>query len=199
MECCAITANQGGRQAGHDAAVTASSGERAIGQQPDGRLRPARAHLIAEALSFARSASRLPGVTRIALLGSLTTAKPDPKDADLLVTVAEEADLAPLAALGRKLQGHAQSLNRGADVFLADPAGHYLGRTCPWKDCRPGLRLRCDALHCGRRAYLHDDLATVELPPSLTAAPPVELWPAVVVHGPIPADLEQALAGLCQE
>jgi hypothetical protein len=61
------------------------------------------------------------------------------------------------------------------------------------------LRLRCDALHCGRRAYLHDDWATVELPPSLTAAPPVELWPAVVVHVPIPADLEQALAGWYQE
>jgi hypothetical protein len=138
-------------------------------------------------------------VTRIALLGLLATTKPDSKDADLLVTVAEEADLAPLAALGRKLQGHAQSLNRGADVFLADPAGNYLGRICPWKDCRPGLRLRCDALHCGRRAYLHDDLATVELPQSLTAAPPVELWRAVVVHVPIPADLEQALAGLRQE
>jgi len=140
----------------------------------------------------------LPGVTRIALLGSLTTAKPAPKDADLLVTVTDEADLAPLAALGRKLQGHAQSLNRGADVFLADPAGHYLGRLCPWKDCRPGLRRSCDALHCGRRAYLHDDLATIALPQSLTAAPPVELWPAVVVHVPIPADLEQALAGLCE-
>jgi hypothetical protein len=135
-------------------------------------------------------------VTRIALLGSLTTSKPDPKDADLLVTVADEADLAPLAALGRKLQGHAQSLNRGADIFLADPAGNYLGRTCRWKDCRPGLRLNRDALHCGRRAYLHDDLAAVELPRSLTAAPPVELWSAIVVRVPIPADLEQALAGL---
>jgi hypothetical protein len=141
----------------------------------------------------------LPGVTRIALLGSLTTAKPAPKDADLLVTVADEADLAPLAALGRKLQGHAQSLNRGADVFLADPGGHYLGRLCLWKDCRPGLRLRCDALHCGGRAYLHDDLAAVELPQSLTTAPPVALWSAVVVHVPIPADLEQALAGWYQE
>ena len=157
---------------------------------------PARAQLIAEALGFARSASRLAGVIRIALLGSLATAEPDPKDADLLVTVADEADLAPLAALACRLQGHAQSLNRGADVFLADPAGNYLGRTCPWKDCRPGLRLGCDALHCRRRPYLHDDLAAVELPRSLTTAPPVELWPAIVVRVPIPADLEQALAGL---
>jgi hypothetical protein len=91
-------------------------------------------------------------VTGIALLGSLATTKPDPKDADLLVTVADEADLAPLADLGRKLRGHAQSLNPVVDVFLADPAGNYLGRTCPWQDCRPGLRLSRDALHCGRRA-----------------------------------------------
>jgi hypothetical protein len=155
-----------------------------------------RPQLIAEALGFARAASRLPGVTRIALLGSLTTPKPAPKDADLLVTVADDADIAPLAALGRKLQGHAQSLGRGADVFLADPAGNYLGRTCPWKECRPGKRLSCDATNCGRRPYLHDDLAAVVLPWSLVAVPPVELWPTVVVRVPIPVDLEQALAEL---
>ena len=57
-----------------------------------------RAKLIAEALDFAESASGLPGVTRIALLGSLATAKLDPKDVDLLVTVADGANLAPVAA-----------------------------------------------------------------------------------------------------
>ncbi len=157
---------------------------------------PARALLIAEALAFAQGASRLPGVTRIALLGSLTTPEPDPKDADLLVTVADDADLAPLAALGRRLQGRAQNRNRGADVFLADPEGNYLGRTCPWRECRPGLRQSCDALHCGRRPYLHDDLATIKLALSLIAAPPVELWPGMVVRVPIPGDLERALAEL---
>jgi len=40
------------------------------------------------------------------------------------------SDLAPLAACARRLQGRAQSFNRGADVFLADELGHYLGRTC---------------------------------------------------------------------
>src|SRR6266496_668037 len=109
-------------------------------------------------MAFSRAARRLPGVIRIALLGSLTTGKSDPKDVDLLLTVADGADLVPLATLGRKLRGRAQSLNRGADIFLADPAATYLGRICPWRDCRPGLRLRCDALHCGRRAHLHDDL-----------------------------------------
>jgi hypothetical protein len=144
------------------------------------RSTPERAKLLAEALDFARSASQEPGVTRVALLG-------------LLVIVADGADLAPLAVLGRKLQGHAQAFNRGADVFLADLAGNYLGRTCPWKECWPGLRLSCDALHCGRRPYLHDDLATIELPRSLVVAPPVELWPAVVFRGPVPVDLEQAV------
>lgn len=157
---------------------------------------PVRARLIAEAMAFTGAASQLPGVIRIALLGSLTTGKSDPKDVDLLVTVADGSDLVPLATLGRKLQGRAQSLNRGADIFLADPAARYLGRICPWRDCRPGLRLRCDALHCGRRVYLHDDLATVELPRNLVAAPPVELWPAIIVRVPIPADLEQSLAEL---
>lgn len=155
-----------------------------------------RARLIAEAMAFARAASRLSGVIRIALLGSITTSKSDPKDVDLLVTVADGADLVPLATLGRKLQGHLQSLNRGADIFLADPAATYLGRICPWRDCRPGLRLRCDALHCGRRVHLYDDLATIELPLSLVAAPPVEFWPGIVVRVPIPVDLEQSLAEL---
>jgi hypothetical protein len=66
----------------------------------------------------------------------------NPKDADLLVTVEDEADLAPLARLGRRLQGRAQSMNKGADVFLADAHHHYLGRTCTWKECAPGIRLR---------------------------------------------------------
>src|SRR5436305_8201670 len=110
-----------------------------------------RAFLIAEVLAFVRAARQVSGVTRIALIGSLTTEKPEPKDADVLVTVTDDADLAALARLGRRLQGRAQSLNKGGDVFLSDPEGNYLGRTCHWRDCRPGIRLACDALHCGRR------------------------------------------------
>jgi len=74
--------------------------------------------LFAEVLAFVRTASRLPGIKRLALIGSLTTEKADPKDADLLVTFTDAADLAPHAALGRKLQGHAQSMNKGGDGFL---------------------------------------------------------------------------------
>jgi predicted nucleotidyltransferase len=120
-----------------------------------------RARLIAEVLPFVRAASKLPGVLRIVLIGSLVTDEPDPKDVDMLVTVTDDADLAPLATLGRKLQGHAQGFNRGGEVFLADPQGNYLGRTCSWKRCGPGIRMSCDALHCGRRHYLHDDLKAI--------------------------------------
>jgi hypothetical protein len=133
--------------------------------------------LLGGVLPFIRAASRLAGVIRIALVGSLTTEEPDPKDADLLVTVTGKTELDPLATLGRKLQGHAQSFARGGEVLLADPEGHYLGRTCPWTRCSPGVRGSCDALHCGWRLYLHDDLETVRLDESLIIAPPIELWP----------------------
>jgi len=156
---------------------------------------PPRARLIVEALAFVQAARQLPGVTRIALIGSLATDEPEPKDADLLVTVADDMNLTPLATLGRKIQGHAQSFNRGADVFLADPRGNYLGRTCPWKQCGPGIRAGCDALHCGRRPYLHDDLETICLSKDVIMAPPIELWPQVVARVAAPEDLEQALLG----
>jgi hypothetical protein len=155
-----------------------------------------RQGLIAGVLAFVRSARELPGVLRIALIGSLTTERPDPKDADLLVTVTDDTDLEPLATLARRLQGRAQGLGRGADVFLLDPKGRYLGRTCHWKDCRPGVRRSCDALHCGRRHYLHDDLQSVTLSRDVTAAPAIELWPQIVARVPVPQDVE---AGLFRE
>ena len=79
------------------------------------------------------------------------------RDVDLWVTVADEADVTPLATLGRKLNGHAQSFGRGGEVFVAAPPGNYLGRTCPSKQCGPGIRMDCDARHCGQRPYLHND------------------------------------------
>ncbi|HEX6384823.1 MAG TPA: UPF0158 family protein [Anaerolineae bacterium] len=109
-----------------------------------------RSKLLAEVLAFVQAAREIPGVTRVALIGSLATTKPDPSDADLLVTVTNEADLAPLAAEARKLQGHTQSMALGGEVFLADPDHYYLGRTCPWKRCERGIRVSCEAQHCAR-------------------------------------------------
>jgi hypothetical protein len=148
---------------------------------------------LAEALAFVQQAIQMPGVERIALLGSLTTDKPDPKDVDLLVTVADIMDLKPLADAARRLAGHLQRDRLGADVFLADPQGRYLGRTCPWKVCAPGVRMRCDARHCGRRPYLHDDWDAVRLEDAEVRCPPVVLWPHVIARVPLPADVEQAL------
>jgi len=155
-----------------------------------------RDHILAAPLWFVRSAGALPGIRRIALVGSILTYKPNPKDVDLLVYVPDDLDLAPLASLSRRLLGRLQSQNIGADVFLADESGRYLGRTCLWRVCRPGIRASCDALHCGRRPYLHDDLATVRLDEALVAAPPLEVWPVVIHRYPIPADVERMLADL---
>ena len=56
---------------------------------------------------FVAAVRQIAGVRRIAVLGSIVTAKPDPKDIDVLVVVADDADLAPLATCSRRLQGHA--------------------------------------------------------------------------------------------
>jgi hypothetical protein len=138
---------------------------------------------------FVRGAVRLSGVQQIALIGSLTTDKIAPKDADVLVWVEDAMDLTPLAALGRRFIGRMQSRGRGADVFLANPRGEYIGRTCLWRLCRPGVRVACDADHCGRRSFLHDDIRTVHLPSELLAAPPVLLWPEAKMPSTVPEDV----------
>jgi len=148
-----------------------------------------RAFLIAEAFRFVDAICSIPGVERIALVGSLTTDKPDPKDADLLVTVADDLDLTALATESRRLKGRVQTKNRGADIFLANPAGKYIGRICHWRECAPGIRQSCDAQHCGKRTYLHDDLGVVHLSSQLVANPPIQIWPHVEYGGNVPVDL----------
>ncbi len=136
------------------------------------------------------------GIQKIALVGSLTTDKPDPKDADVLVTVADDLDLRALATEARRLKGRAQTKNRGADIFLANPAGAYIGRICHWKECAPGIRMSCDAQRCGKREYLHDDLDTVHLSNQLVANPPIQVWPRVEYRCKVPADLMPYLSKL---
>jgi hypothetical protein len=152
-----------------------------------------RSFLLSEVLRFVECACACPGVRRIALVGSLASDKENPKDADVLVTVEDTADLTALAAAGRKLKGRAQSRNKGADVFLADPSGNYIGRTCHWRVCHPGVRASCDARHCGRRAFLHDDLDAIMLDAALIHMPPLELWPAIVRRAQLPSDVETQL------
>ena len=114
-----------------------------------------RRHLLAATLPFVQAASRLPGVTRVALLGSLTTEKADPKDIDLLVTIADETDVSELDRLARQLQGRISGTARGlygVDVFLADSTGRYLGGLCKHREC-PSLR-QCAGRHCGLRPVI---------------------------------------------
>jgi len=130
-------------------------------------------------------------VRRIGLLGSIITAKAIPKDVDLLVTIDRMMDLRQLARAGRRLQGSAQTINLGADIFLADTTGNYLGRICHYRECHP--RAACRAQHCGVRAHLNDDLHVVTLANDTVASPPVELWPKVVRRATVPADVEEIL------
>jgi hypothetical protein len=121
------------------------------------------------------------------------TQKASPKDADVLVTVNPDSSLDRLAKAGRVLKGFAQTRNSGADIFLSNLDGQYIGRTCHWRDCRPGIRVACRAQHCGRREFLNDDLQDVNLSSSLVAAPPIALWPSVVRRIALPVDVDDVL------
>ena len=107
-----------------------------------------RTMMFAEVRRFVRLARDLPGVLRIALIGSLATDKEFPKDIDMLVTVSDDCDLAPLAQLGRQLTGHMLAHQAGADVFLAGPGGQLPGTNLPVERMRPQRprRLRRPAL-----------------------------------------------------
>ena len=87
-----------------------------------------RLALLLAVRSFVRAARTCSGVLRIALMGSLVTSKAIPKDADVLVTIDNTMDLDELARAGRRLKGSAQTINLGADIFLAD-ANWMLPRT----------------------------------------------------------------------
>ena len=150
-----------------------------------------RRPLLFAVLAFVRAARDCPGVQRISLLGSILTAKAIPKDVDVLVTIDAAMDLTRLARSGRRLMGQAQTINLGADIFLADTTGHYLGRICHYRECHP--RVLCHAQHCGQRDHLNDDLHIATLSQELIVSPPVELWPKVIRRLLVPTDVEEAL------
>ena len=150
-----------------------------------------RSHLLKAVFDFVCAARSLSGVRRIALLGSLATDKPVPKDADLLVTIDATMNFAPLARLARRLKGTAQTINLGADIFLADEADRYMGRICHYRECHP--RVACRALSCGLRQHLNDDLQIVTLSPAVITAPPIDLWPHIVPRCAVPVDTHALL------
>lgn len=150
-----------------------------------------RSFLLSEVRRFVHNASQIPGVIRIALIGSLLTNKPSPKDADLLVTIDSEIDMDSLAAAGRRLEGMCQSRSSGADIFLCDSEGEYLGRTCSWKQCHP--RMACLGTQCGTGVRIRNDFDVIRLDTELILQPPLELWPTIVRRGEIPRDVERVL------
>jgi len=162
--------------------------------KPQPSVREPRRHLLRAVLAFVRAARSSPGVLRITLLGSLATDKPVPKDADVLVTIDAAMDLSSLARFGRRLKGTAQTINLGADIFLADGSDHYLGRICHYRECH--ARVACRALHCGQRQHLNDDLQIVTLSPALVSTPLIDLWPRIVRRCAVPPDTEALLAEL---
>lgn len=95
-----------------------------------------RAFIIVEAFRFIGVISSMVRIQKIALV---TRDKLDPKDADVLVTVADHVDLTALATESRKLKGRTRTKNRGADIFFSNPSGHYISRVCHWKECAPGI------------------------------------------------------------
>ena len=152
-----------------------------------------REAFLQEVKIFVDKAKTIEGIFRIALIGSLTTKKLKPKDIDMLLTVDDDMDLTRLAKITRQMNGHVQALNHNAEVFLSDPQNHYIGRICHWKECGPGIRASCDAMHCGLRLYLHDDFGSVQLDDSLITNPPIILWPDVKISGEIPDDVKKYL------
>ncbi|MGH6816021.1 MAG: hypothetical protein ACREC6_09970 [Hyphomicrobiaceae bacterium] len=158
-------------------------------RKPDPGIPHPRPLLLLAVLDFVHAAREIPGVLRIALIGSLTSTKPVPKDADVLVWIGNDIDIPLLARHGRRLKGATQTINLGADIFLADENGRYIGRICSYRECHP--RVACLARHCGR--HIKDDLQVVKLSRDPIAAPPVELWPRIVRRTRLPTDVEKIL------
>jgi hypothetical protein len=98
---------------------------RQLGPQPS--VPDPRRHLLSAVLAFVRAARSSPGVLRIALPGSLSTNKPVPKDADVLVTIYAAMDLSSLARFGRRLKGTAQTINLGPTFSLPTDRSTTLG------------------------------------------------------------------------
>ena len=145
-----------------------------------------RDHLLEAGAEFVRFATRIKGVQRISLIGSICTKRADPKDIDFVVEISNDVDLEHLAARGRRLKGRAQQANVGADIFLVRQ-GRYIGRICHYRECFP--RRACQALHCGQTPHLNDDLAMLRLRREVFEAAPVTIWPELQRRAELPEDV----------
>ncbi len=167
-----------------------------------------REHLLKGGVTFIERASAIPGIQRIAMVGSMTTDKKIPKDIDFLVTVNESIDFKDLAEAGRQLQGYAHRINLTADIFITNSDGIYIGRTCNYKE--PFLRRDCQGKVCGHFLLMDEDIPAVlqafnsllhlcsdtemiKFTKEEIDKPPLIIWPEIVRNAPIPEDVENIL------
>jgi predicted nucleotidyltransferase len=122
---------------------TAAKPNRAPRQSP---ARPdKRDRLDRMADQFVKEASQVVGVEEIAAFGSYVTAKPEPKDLDLMVFISAQADIPRLAKCARRLT----PIYHGWEVFLFEAdTRRYLGRVCVRKQC-PARSIDCAMPGCG--------------------------------------------------
>jgi hypothetical protein len=153
-----------------------------------------RPELLAAGLDFVRAVIKIPGVRQVSLIGSICTDRLRPKDIDFLVMISRDIEFDALATVGRRLKGTTQRVNRGADIFLANDRGEYIGRVCHYRECWP--RRACHALHCGQVPHLNDDFEAVRIPPAIIEAPPLTVWPTVERRCRLPSDVEAFLEQL---
>jgi predicted nucleotidyltransferase len=145
--------------------------------------------LLASARWFVKRERRVPGVERIALIGSLATDKCNPKDLDLLVSVLADAEIKPIATLARKTQGRCQRGRLGVDIFLAQ-GDEYVGRCCNYREPHP--RVACGGNRCDHEC-LHLCRTSFCMATEVVNAPPIILWPEFSRQLPPPADVLEAL------
>jgi len=157
-----------------------------------------RGALLLAAKWFFNRATKLESVTRIALIGSICTDKKNPKDIDILLTIAPAADIAPISKLKRQMSGRIQRGLLGADIFLAEE-GSYIGRPCRFREPHPRVGCAQDGLRCDfNRPFLCDTSCSFELKKEVITSPPIILYPRLLTAGKIPADV-QAVFDLPQE
>jgi len=94
---------------------------------------------------FVEEASQVRGVEEIAAFGSYVTAKPEPRDLDLMVFISKQTNIPRLAKCARRLT----PIYHGWEVFLFEAnTRHYLGRICFRKQC-PSRSVDCAMPGCG--------------------------------------------------
>ena len=150
--------------------------------------------LLAAGGAFVRRITLVPGVERVALVGSLTTERSNPKDIDFLLTVSTVVDMEVVATMGRKLKGGLQGHASGADVFLCDTNHQYIGRTCAYRECHP--RVACEGADCRKGSWLNTDFHVLRMSTDLCKNPPVVIWPTQHLAVQVPNDVVQMLARL---